>query len=94
MSNEKMREEFEAWYTKILKRQEENLPKYCVSTLRFSKEVLWEGWKASREELVIELPLTKDLGFGEAGKASADTWNGAMMAVASQLESHGMKVKS
>lgn len=40
------RAEFEACFCRMLKEQEAGLPKYCVSTMRFGKEVMWEGWQA------------------------------------------------
>ena len=74
MDSGKMREEFEAWYGDTLKKQEADMPKYCVSTLRFSKEVLWEGWKARQESLVIELPeqFTAYVGVISAEDADGD----------------------
>ncbi|MFV3284379.1 hypothetical protein ACNFCI_10030 [Pseudomonas sp. NY15356] len=40
------RAEFEACFDRTLKEQEAGLEHYQVSTMRFGKEVMWEGWKA------------------------------------------------
>lgn len=40
------REDFEVCFDRMLKEQEAGLEHYQVSTMRFSKEVMWEGWKA------------------------------------------------
>lgn len=44
MSNDKMREEFEAWW-----RREHGSTLYCESA--------WRGWQASRAALAVELPF-------------------------------------
>ena len=85
MESEKMREEFEEWFGDTLKKQETDMPKYCISTLRFSKEVLWEGWKARQESLVIELPVIEywhDPGYGSGIDQCADA-----------IKAAGLKVK-
>lgn len=59
MANDKMREEFEAWY----------LDKYCGGQERLRRcsndestyyycgvQAMWTPWQASRESMVIELP--------------------------------------
>lgn len=43
---DKMREEFEKWYS--------NRPHYGEA----HKQELWETWQASRESLVVDLPLS------------------------------------
>lgn len=64
MSNDKMRDEFEAWvaeraantstgfYPQLIRRSVLDDGVYMISWV----DSAWEGWQASREALVIELP--------------------------------------
>lgn len=55
MDIEKMREKFEAWWTK----EHGNKPLYdyiAACYQRNSAELCWIAWQASHESLVIELP--------------------------------------
>lgn len=99
----KMREEFEVAFTKMMT-AERNASQQDIDRMlrrigqhqeyadRFTAAAWW-AWQASRAAIRVWLPLTKDLGFGPAGKVSADTWNGAIMVVTNQLESLGLTVK-
>lgn len=59
MANEKMREEFEAWYLDKFCGGQDRLFR-CVNAdqIYYFAEVQskWHAWQASRESLVIELP--------------------------------------
>lgn len=48
--NDKMYAEFESWWY---------ASKYCqvVNSSENAKQTAWDGWRASREALVIELPV-------------------------------------
>lgn len=50
-------------------------------------------WQASRESLIIELPICEYLGEGNAGKASAESWNSAMASASVILHAAGVKTK-
>lgn len=61
MSNDKMREEFEAWYLSEVFGGAEGCRHYlrrepCGGYLHASPQDFWKGWQASRAALVIELP--------------------------------------
>lgn len=69
MNIEKMREEFEAWvikrskttpsgfYPQLLHRHPLDVNAYRSSWV----DAAWESWQASRESLLIELPIPKEL---------------------------------
>ena len=83
MSNDKMREEFEAWVKS--KWPETDLTQfndgeYCGFTLQHC----WQAWKSSREALVIELP--------QQSGANLD-WNQAIRYCHQAIEAAGLKVK-
>lgn len=60
MQNEKMREEFEAWRLGVFCGGEQRLKK-CANApeVYYYTEVqaAWQAWQASRESLVVELPV-------------------------------------
>lgn len=91
MSNDKMHEEFEAWYAReYLTSGETILRAYDAQGgkaehyQRWQEEMQWCAWKASRAALVIELPEAFDQD-GEMGLDYEETIAG--------LESVGLKVK-
>lgn len=47
---DKVREEFEAWFMK------EKADKIQDDIQFLTKEIMYEGWKASRESIVVDLP--------------------------------------
>lgn len=64
MMSDLMREEFEAWVktrwpeTKFYRISEDSGAIYTAGHYSDSKiQIVWESWQASREALVIELPL-------------------------------------
>ena len=82
MSNEKMREEFEAWA--IEGWPGERLAKfangdYCGHTLNFC----WLSWQASRSAVVVELPQQSGVN---------PDWNQAIRYCHQAIESAGLKV--
>lgn len=87
---DKMREEFEAWYGTELRKIEAGMPEFTISAMRFNKEVLWQGWQASRDSLVIELAKP----IPEWG---TDNWgDGYKLAIKrckDAIEAAGLKVK-
>lgn len=83
MSNDKMREEFEAWVKSKWPETDFgqfNDGEYCGFTLQHC----WAAWKASREALVIELP--------QQSGANLD-WNQAIRYCHQAIEAAGLKVK-
>lgn len=56
MTNDKMREEFEAWHGKEVAMLVLNGNAKAAYSLELNKDALLCVWKASRESLVIELP--------------------------------------
>lgn len=47
---DKVREEFEAWFMK------EKADKIQDDIQFLTKEIMYEGWKASRESIIVQLP--------------------------------------
>ncbi|WP_024647762.1 hypothetical protein [Pseudomonas syringae] len=102
MSNDKMREEFEAWALarfinsatmKPLQRSADEPDAYHYPVLNTS----WHAWQASREALVIELPDR----FSEAYQDYFDDVEGGcfneskyISDLTKSLEAAGVKVKS
>lgn len=89
MTNEKMREEFEEWVVNI--KRYTNLGKCPLSGNYFNPYLrrMWEAWKASRENIEIELPKYQfcpdseyDMGF-----------KGCLRACKLELTEQGFKVK-
>ena len=53
---DKVREEFEAWYSDKFKYSDNTLVKNDETYLSPFTDGLWSAWKASREYVVVELP--------------------------------------
>lgn len=87
MSNDKMREEFEAAIALETGRpvQEFRDDRQGESYASVGPKYAWWGWKASREELVIELPLIT--GFYNISTPIKKIYREA-------IEAAGLKVKS
>lgn len=56
MSEYKMREEFDAWYSIYTAGWPPG-----IANAEFCKEVMWQPWKASRAAVVVDLPGGFDL---------------------------------
>lgn len=54
MNEEQMRKDFEDWF-KYISEYSEALSRVKYS--QFEKHLMWNAWQASRESLVVELPL-------------------------------------
>lgn len=99
MNIDKMREEFEAWirarsadtpmgfYPMLLHRCSLDEDIYRISWV----DSAWEGWQASRESLVIELP--EKCVFAEPLGKYASGYRQGMRAVVDKIEAAGLKVK-
>ncbi len=87
MSNDKMREEFEAWARKMsMDLEYRNIPGVgqfyeCPRTL-----LALEAWQASREALVIELPR-------DVTNVTCKDFESGRDAVVEAIEAAGVKVK-
>lgn len=96
--SEKMREEFEArfpvppyvfWCDKTQHYMNHGDPLGCL-TYRGK----WEGWQASRESLVIELPSEDDTRCDTVAEiAKQEAYNLALGECTSAIEAAGLKVK-
>lgn len=99
MSNDKMREEFEAWYTgEYLISGETILRAYDAQGgkaehyQRFEEEMQWRAWKASRAALVVELPKI----LGAAGDPDTGKVIGAVydpVELRDAIQAQGLRVK-
>lgn len=49
------RDDFDAWFNGLVERIESGAPDNTISTVRFSREVMWSGWqeRASRAKPVV-----------------------------------------
>ncbi|WP_122252638.1 hypothetical protein [Pseudomonas savastanoi] len=104
MSNDKMREEFEAWangrYGWEIHDQYRDESERTLSTWNGERydnrivEGMWQAWQASREALVIELPEERAArGYGEQ-VADALGFNDGISYCRDAIEAAGVKVKS
>ena len=85
MSNEKMREEFEAWYLREYYPDDKEVglewlsTEQCGSYRYAGPKFRWNIWQASRAAVVVELPFLYD---------------GPLQRVTHGIEAVGLKVKS
>lgn len=87
MSNDLMRKEFDAWFSNEMLRHVRAKEGVAMMTFFGAKEILWIGWKASRESLVIELP--EHFEFDNPGEAVE-----VLKSCREVIETAGLKVKS
>lgn len=93
MSNEKMREEFEAW---VVPYSKERLYSYQDLVLKRSSDgyattwvdSMWIGWQASRAAIEVELPSCRDSSSAYFGDECYDPDE-----LVKAIESLGLKVK-
>ncbi|MFW3895307.1 hypothetical protein [Pseudomonas bharatica] len=101
MGANKMREQFEAkfpvpagvaWKESIGMYEVVDIWKLDQSITISKYNWLWEGWQASRESVVVELP-----GYGQPDCEEHAEWhhtrNGTIDACARMIEAQGLKVK-
>ena len=69
MTNEKMREEFEAWFCSTMPYKIAKESWFAIMDdgdyIITDVQAGWAGWKASRAALCVELPNWRDDGHGE-----------------------------
>ncbi|WP_122593239.1 hypothetical protein [Pseudomonas viridiflava] len=102
MSNDKMREEFEAWVLREYPNQ--HMGRFATGEYHSTViEHCWQAWQASREALVIELPAEDPRGTGPGdcgdGRPSfeqhcAAECNFILRDCREAIEATGVKVKS
>ena len=83
--SDKMREEFESWFY---------ASKYAqvATPTESAKQAAWDGWKASRESLVIELPDPEEPNEYASGDCAACGWNNMRDEAIAAIEAAGLKV--
>lgn len=95
---DKMREEFEAWAVRRKGPQPWELPHFvCFKNedgtyVDNGANVAWEAWQASRESLVIELPMRScDAAVSDMNYHKG--WNDCLDWSRKNIEEDGLKVK-
>ena len=106
MSQEKMRKEFEAWYSAKAKNNYMHLDKvdddYIIRAgidparsgeyVHTPAQEQWAAWQASRADMVIELPGEAS-GWSPDECAEAEGFNDCLDRCVSAIEAAGLKVK-
>jgi hypothetical protein len=90
--NEKMREEFEDWHSKEVVRLVLLANAKAAFSLELNKEALFYVWKASRESLVIELPVIIDGDWANT-RAERLAMQDAIRMCKRNIEAKGLKAK-
>lgn len=93
-----MRSEFEAWAKdhEIYGDDGERFPMARLSGCYYENvqtQAAWEAWQASRERLVIELPV-RSCEAAVSGMNYHKGWNDCLDWSGKNIEEHGIKVKS
>lgn len=86
MNNEKMRRDFDLWHLNSFTKHVLAKETQAAMLWMASKDIIWLGWKASRAELVIELPKTTQAG----GPDDEIYWPAEVCAA---IEAAGVRVK-
>lgn len=84
---DKVREEFEAWFMK------EKADKIQDDIQFLTKEIMYEGWKASRESVTVQVPEKQDQNacLFDFQRAYVQGYNHGIDACAKQLIEEGIK---